>query len=128
MRAKLGKLFALARRPRFVSALLRHGTAAAVEHLDVIAWSKARVLLDVGANKGQFSLAFRACKPEAQIIAFEPLDLAANTYGKVFAGDQRVTLHRVALASISLPHPAHRARFLFFSRHRQQRSSRRPIV
>lgn len=94
----LAKFVALLKRPAFVGAVLRHGTAAAVEHTDAIAWSRARTLLDIGANKGQFSLAFRSLKPGARIIAFEPLPEAADRFTRVFHGDERVSLHRLALA------------------------------
>jgi FkbM family methyltransferase len=55
-------------------------------------------LLDVGANKGQFSIAFRRLRPNASIIAFEPLPEAADVYDNVFLGDEHVRLQRVALA------------------------------
>jgi len=55
-------------------------------------------LLDAGANKGQFSLAFRSLRPNAAIVAFEPLPSAADTFEELFAADALVTLQRVALA------------------------------
>ncbi|MDO0972826.1 FkbM family methyltransferase [Mycolicibacterium frederiksbergense] len=56
-------------------------------------------MIDAGANKGQFSLAFRSERPTAQIIAFEPLTGAADTFEAVFAGDDRFRLERCALAA-----------------------------
>lgn len=87
-------------RPALARAMLRHKVAAAIEHLEAIEHSAAATLIDIGANKGQFSLAFRAIRPEAPIIAFEPLDEAARVYEALFKGDARVTLHRVALADV----------------------------
>jgi FkbM family methyltransferase len=89
----------LAMRPRFTGAVLRHRVAAAVEHLQVIRYCAPATLIDIGANKGQFSLAFRALRPDARILAFEPLHEEADRYQALFAGDRRVTLHRVALAA-----------------------------
>jgi FkbM family methyltransferase len=85
-------------RPYFLSALVRHRVAAASEHLAPIRFCAANTLIDVGSNKGQFSLAFRNLRPHARIIAFEPLAEAADTYERVFVGDPLVDLHRVALA------------------------------
>lgn len=96
--AKARKALALLTRGKFAAAAMRHKVAAAVEHLEAIAFTKANVLIDVGANKGQFSLAFRALRPDAHIVAFEPLDGEADTYQRVFAGDAKVTLHRTALS------------------------------
>lgn len=75
---------------------LRHGVAAAIEHEDALRSLAIRSLLDVGANKGQFSLAAKAVHPDLVIHAFEPLSEPAETYAALFAGDERVQLHRVA--------------------------------
>ena len=72
--------------------------AAAVEHIAAIELTAAGTLLDVGANKGQFSLAFRQSRPAGRIVAFEPLTGAADTFARLFAGDPDATLHRVALS------------------------------
>lgn len=84
--------------PRFAAAALRHRVAAAVEHLQVIGRIAPATIIDVGANKGQFSLAARANARQARIIAFEPLAEAADIYEALFAGDRGVELHRFALA------------------------------
>jgi FkbM family methyltransferase len=73
--------------------------AAATEHLESIRFCAANTLVDVGANKGQFSLAFRALRPGAQIIAFEPLPEAADLYERLFAGDGLTRLQRVAISN-----------------------------
>lgn len=92
------KALRLSMRPRFAGAMVRHRVAAAIEHLEAIRHCAAATLVDIGANKGQFSLAFRAIRHDASIVAFEPLDEAADIYMALFKGDARVTLHRVALA------------------------------
>ena len=58
-----------------------------------------RSVVDVGANRGQFSLVARHCFPEAMIVAFEPLSGPAGCYRRVFGGDSRVSLHQHALGS-----------------------------
>lgn len=84
--------------PQFVDAAVRHRVAAAVEHLEAIRFCAANTLIDVGANKGQFSLAFRKINVSSPIIAFEPLPAAASVYEQLFSRDPAAQLHHVALA------------------------------
>jgi FkbM family methyltransferase len=93
--ARAKKLLRLLARPRFAAALARHRVAAAVEHLEPIRLTRAATLIDIGANKGQFSLAFRAVRPDAAIIAFEPLAAAADTFHALLPD---AILYRIALA------------------------------
>jgi FkbM family methyltransferase len=86
-------------RPRFIRAMVELRVAAATEHLWAIRFCAANTLVDVGANKGQFSLAFRAVRPKARIIAFEPLPEAADTYERLFARDELTDLQRVAIST-----------------------------
>jgi len=97
--SKVRKAVGLLQRPRFVQAILAHRVAAAPEHMEAIRICGANTLLDVGANKGQFSLTFRALQPNARIFAFEPLPSAADTFERMFHRDEHARLHRVALAS-----------------------------
>jgi FkbM family methyltransferase len=96
---KISKALRLLPSRRFVAAAIRHRVAAAVEHLEAIAQTKPTTVIDVGANKGQFSLAARAVMPDARIIAFEPLSDAADVYQRLFGDDRRVEIHRVAIAA-----------------------------
>ena len=95
--ARLIKLVALLRQPTFRRTLLRHRVAAAVEHVGAIRFCTPATLLDVGANKGQFSILARMLWPDALIHAFEPLPAAADRFAAVFRDDPRTCLHRVAL-------------------------------
>jgi len=76
---------------------LRQGVGAAIEHENALRPLVLAALVDVGANKGQFSLMTRALFPNAVIHAFEPLDEAAGKFRALFAGDSGVTLHQMAL-------------------------------
>ena len=78
--------------------LIVHQVFAAVEHSVVLEGNFATII-DVGANRGQFSLAARNFVPDATIVAFEPLPAAAETYRSVFAADPQVSLYEVALAA-----------------------------
>lgn len=86
-------------RPSFLLAMLRYRVAAASEHLQAIGYCSANTLIDAGANKGQFSLAFRSIRPQARIVAFEPLPEAADTFEKLFASDNNSEVFRIALGA-----------------------------
>lgn len=95
---KARKGLRIARYPHLIPVVFSHRVAAAAEHFTVIKLCAANTLLDAGANKGQFSLAFRAVRPAAEIIAFEPLPDAAGVFEQVLGPDARTRLVRVALA------------------------------
>ncbi len=69
---KLTKGFRLLSDRRFRPGLLK-GVAATVEHEAALAAYDFRMVIDVGANRGQFSLLAAGLWPEAEILAFEPL-------------------------------------------------------
>jgi len=91
------KLLSILRSRPYRTALLRHNVAAGVEHERVLTLLDCRSVIDVGANRGQFSLVARRCFPEARIVAFEPLSRPAERFRRVLAGDPRVTLHQCAV-------------------------------
>lgn len=76
---------------------LRHRVAAAVEHRQALAGLPLRTVIDIGANRGQFSLFAAATFPDATIIAFEPLAGPAAVFRRIFAANPGVTLHRLAI-------------------------------
>jgi FkbM family methyltransferase len=93
---RINKLVRVARFPRLIRALLRDRVLAGTEHRSVIAAELATVI-DVGANRGQFSLAVQTWAPNARIIAFEPLAQPAACFRQVFTGNEKVTLHQAAI-------------------------------
>jgi FkbM family methyltransferase len=69
---KLMKGAALLSDRRFRSGLLR-GVPATIEHEPALKPYRFKTILDVGANRGQFTLLAAGLFPEGAIIAFEPL-------------------------------------------------------
>ena len=104
---KLPKAFRLLSNAHFARVLARHHVAAATEHLEVIRFCAPNTLLDVGANKGQFSTAVRGLLPSTEIHAFEPLPEAAERFSAVFQGDAATHLYRVALGPENGAHTFH---------------------
>lgn len=73
------------------------GVAPSVEHLSVLRTLDVDGILDVGANRGQFSLACRLAKPGIPVVAFEPIPNEASTFRKVHPQSSLVTLIESAL-------------------------------
>lgn len=94
---RVRKLLSILRVPAFRAALRRHRVAAAVEHAAILGPLDVRSVVDVGANRGQFSLFASHYYPHASITAIEPLSAPADRFARLFADDDRVTLHRTAL-------------------------------
>jgi hypothetical protein len=69
---RLAKLWTSLTRPAYWSALFA-GVAPAVEHREVLLSLTIDGILDVGANRGQFTLACRFAQPGVPVVAFEPI-------------------------------------------------------
>lgn len=76
---------------------LRLGVAPSIEHQRVLSGLAPDLILDVGANRGQFSLLCRVMKAKVPIIAFEPIPTEANTFARATSGLQGIHIHQVAL-------------------------------
>lgn len=99
-RLRARKLMAVAAHPFRYAAFFRHGVAPAIEHNVVLRDLNFDFVVDVGANRGQFSLVCRSLRPTARIVAFEPLAEPARIYRAVFDGDSGVRLLACALAPL----------------------------
>ncbi len=76
--------------------LLQYHVLAGSEHRKILNNDLA-CCVDIGANRGQFSLAVRHWAPRASVIAFEPLPNPAKIFREIFIGDARITLHEFAI-------------------------------
>lgn len=94
---RVKKLLRVGANRRWRGVLLRHGVAAAAEHLGVLRTMEPDTILDIGANRGQFALVARYACPQARIYAFEPQPGPAKTFREIFASDERVRLFEVAV-------------------------------
>jgi FkbM family methyltransferase len=81
---------------------LRHGVAATLEHQSAYVAREMRTVIDVGANRGQFTLFALERFPRARIFAFEPLPASARVLEAVTARDKaRVMVFRTAIGPVS---------------------------
>jgi FkbM family methyltransferase len=93
---KARKLGVLLTQPQWRHGL-RSSIAATVEHDALPLRDDLRTIVDVGANRGQFTLYALARFPSAQIIAFEPLPEARENMSRLFEGENRVEVVPYAL-------------------------------
>ena len=93
---RLDKLSQVIRSAQLMRALVYNHVLAGTEHRKVFRRNLAMVV-DIGANRGQFALAVRRSILKARVIAFEPLSDAAGTFRNIFQGDSAVTLHQAAI-------------------------------
>jgi FkbM family methyltransferase len=94
---RIRKLAVLATDWFYLRRFLAHRVAPAIEHAAILRRLPFDFVIDAGANRGQFSLVCRRLRPDAAIVAFEPLPEPAAVYRALFAGDVRVRLHANAL-------------------------------
>ncbi len=76
---------------------LPHRVAPPVEHLPALSNLKIDGILDVGANRGQFTLVCQLTHPKTPIVAFEPIPSEASTFRKVHGSRKHVVLIETAL-------------------------------
>ncbi len=70
------------------------------EHLvGLMAHYRVDCVLDVGANRGQYARLLRRAGYRGQIVSFEPVPDVFAALEKVAAGDDRWSVHRMALGS-----------------------------
>jgi FkbM family methyltransferase len=102
------KYLIAAAHPAFWPALER-GVMPTVEHFAALKSFNASTVIDVGANKGQFSLVARYLFPSACIHAFEPLQKECRIY-------QSVVSHPIKVRSTALGDATGSATFFVASR------------
>ena len=94
---KLYKLLKLILVKEFITGLI-YNVAATTEHISILqSINKINTILDIGANKGQFSLTARHVFKDANIFSFEPLKNPIKKFIKLFNSDKKVTLFESAI-------------------------------
>lgn len=93
---RLAKLIHIALSPGLWRAA-RHGVAATMEHDTALKGYAFTTIIDVGANKGQFSVYAMSRWPAARVISFEPLRGPRAKLALVTRG--RVKIHDCALGA-----------------------------
>ncbi|UPK25708.1 FkbM family methyltransferase [Bradyrhizobium sp. 195] len=92
------KLSYALRVPLFRRAL-RTGVLAGVEHTYALRHLTPGLVIDIGANRGQFALLARHLWPAAYITSFEPLPGPNAICRKAMVGDERFKLFEAAVST-----------------------------
>jgi FkbM family methyltransferase len=100
------KLVRLLADPRFRPGL-RHGVAATIEHEAALAGRDFAGVVDIGANRGQFTLLCAGLYPTARIVAFEPLPEPYAVLARLTARHPRIRAHQVAIGPHAGAAPMH---------------------
>jgi FkbM family methyltransferase len=80
-----------------VAAPLHAGHIDSLELLELLRPRNPRVIFDIGANVGTWTLLAKALYPNCEIHAFEPLKQHTAKFRTVVSGIPGITLHEVAL-------------------------------
>ncbi len=99
---KLRKLANAVTHPLAFKALI-HGTAPAIEHKKLLRSLNINTVIDIGANKGQFTLVAMEVFSDVKVIAFEPLRGPSATFRRIFKDEKNVALYQCAIG----PESAH---------------------
>jgi len=95
---RIKKLFNIILSIKYIKLYLFYNVVPTFEHKYLLKQVKdCNTVIDIGANKGQFSLIANDIFFEPKIIAFEPLKTAAKKYNKLFHKNKNITLHNYAL-------------------------------
>jgi FkbM family methyltransferase len=97
---KVRKLFETISRPSLWRGL-RLGVAPSVEHKRALSNLAVDTVLDIGANRGQFSLLAKELFKGVKVYAFEPLSKPADVFRKVFSEDESIKLFQYAIGEKS---------------------------
>ena len=85
---------------RIYLAFLKYFTAPSVEHLKIVKkFISINTFIDVGANKGQFSLLVNSLFPKKNILAFEPIRSEYQIYKKIFKNITNIKCFNVGLGN-----------------------------
>jgi FkbM family methyltransferase len=96
---RIRKLAAAVSTPTFRKAATR-GVFASIEHKPAFARFENQfdLIVDVGANKGQFAAFALERFPTSRVVCFEPLSQPAAIFRSIFGSDERVRLVNAAIS------------------------------
>jgi FkbM family methyltransferase len=97
---RLKKIFCILTSRRFFFIFLRYGVLPAVEHKPIFK-NNFKTIIDIGANRGQFSLACKLWAPQAFVYGFEPLPKPFKIYKRIFKGERNFFVFNSAIGKKS---------------------------
>jgi FkbM family methyltransferase len=92
---RLRKLIYVFTNPVLFKTFLKHRVLATFQHSYVLN-KNYKTLVDIGANRGQFSLA-ASLNSDTYIFAFEPLSVPFSIFRKIFQNNNKVKIFQAAI-------------------------------
>lgn len=90
------KLLTILTRPEYIVPLIK-GIVPGIEHERFLRNIDCKYLVDIGANRGQFTIVAKKIFPEIKVHAFEPLAEPGDIFSSFFGDDSSIELHRIAI-------------------------------
>jgi FkbM family methyltransferase len=103
---RANKLLRLLADRRFRTGL-RYGVGATIEHAGAFAGRDFASVVDVGANRGQFTVFAAGLYPQARIFAFEPLPGPYAVLARIAAAHERIQVFQAAIGPEAAPARIH---------------------
>ena len=95
---KIKKLCLILFSPKLFYQLIKYGVAASTENFKALKTiSECETVFDIGANRGQFSIAVKYFYPKSNIVAFEPLLEPFDKFNQIFKNDSQVSVFNCAI-------------------------------
>lgn len=95
---KILKLYKILKNHNYLAALSKK-VAAAIEHEAILKTINYSSVVDIGANKGQFSLVAKTVAPQTLILAFEPLSAPVSRFKCIFHNTQDINVYQFAISN-----------------------------
>lgn len=95
---RLYKLINLLMHAKLIPYLFR-GILPSFDHIHLKRLGQFDIILDVGANKGQFVTLLQYLNPKAKIYCFEPLQIELNKIRRIFNNNPNIITYNLALSN-----------------------------
>lgn len=85
---------------KIFSSLIFYRVSPSYEHIKALEQIKGiKTFIDIGSNKGQFSLLINNLYPKSKILAFEPLNVEFKILSKIFSGNKNISTYNFGLGN-----------------------------
>ena len=85
---------------KILTSFILYGISPSYEHIKVLKKIKSiKTFIDIGSNKGQFSLLINNLYPKSEVLAFEPLNEEFKILKKIFSNNKNISIYNFALGN-----------------------------
>ena len=85
---------------KILTSFFLYGVSPSYEHIKILKQIKGiKTFIDIGSNKGQFSLLINILYPKSKVLAFEPLIKEFKILKKIFLKNKNIKTYNFALGN-----------------------------